>query len=100
MMSAFGPKQTLAVALHESAFGGKADMTICGMSAFAVAFGGKADMAWPLAAHAQQTERVRRIGVLIPFTATDPEAKARNVVFEQSLQQLGWTVGRDLQIDY
>jgi len=57
-------------------------------------------MAWPLAAHAQQTERVRRIGVLIPFTATDPEAKARNVVFEQSLQQLGWTVGRDLQIDY
>ena len=59
-----------------------------------------AAMAWPLAAHAQQTERVRRIGVLIPFTATDPEAKARNVVFEQSLQQLGWTVGRDLQIDY
>jgi hypothetical protein len=44
MMSAFGPKRTLAVALHESAFGGKADMTICGMSAFAVAFGGKADM--------------------------------------------------------
>jgi len=44
MMSAFGPKQTLAVALHESAFGGKADMTICGMSACAVAFGGKADM--------------------------------------------------------
>ena len=59
-----------------------------------------AAMAWPLSAHAQQTERVRRIGVLIPFTATDPEAKARNVVFEQSLQQLGWTVGRDLQIDY
>jgi hypothetical protein len=36
-MSAIGPKQTWAVALHESAFGGKADMTICGMSAFAVA---------------------------------------------------------------
>jgi putative ABC transport system substrate-binding protein len=36
----------------------------------------------------------------MPFTANDPEAQARNVVFEQSLRQLGWTVGRDLQIDY
>jgi ABC-type uncharacterized transport system substrate-binding protein len=43
---------------------------------------------------------MRRIGVLIPFAANDPEAQARNLVFEQSLQQLGWTVGRDLQIDY
>ena len=57
-------------------------------------------MAWPLAAHAQQAERVRRIGVLMPFTANDPEAQARNVVFEQSLRQLGWTVGRDLQIEH
>jgi hypothetical protein len=45
-MSAIGPKQTWAVALHMSAFGGKADMTICGMSAFAVAIGGKADIAY------------------------------------------------------
>ena len=43
---------------------------------------------------------MRRIGVLMPFTAGDPEAEARKVVFEQSLQQLGWTVGRNLQIDY
>jgi hypothetical protein len=43
-MSAIGPKQTWAIALHMSAFGGKADMTICRMSAFAVAIGGKADM--------------------------------------------------------
>ena len=56
--------------------------------------------AWPFVAHAQQGERVRRIGVLMPFTANDPEAQARNVVFEQSLRQLGWTVGRNLQIDY
>jgi len=42
-MSAFGPKQTCSFAMHMSAFGGKADMTIC-MSAFAVAIGGKADM--------------------------------------------------------
>jgi putative ABC transport system substrate-binding protein len=56
-------------------------------------------LAWPLAAHAQQTERVRRVGVLLSFTADDPEAQIRNVVFEQSLQQLGWTVGRNLQIE-
>ena len=56
-------------------------------------------MGWPLTAHAQQAERVRRIGVLMPFTADDPEARERNAVFEQSLQQLGWTVGRNLQIE-
>src|SRR5215813_8267965 len=43
-MSAIGPKQTCAGALHMSAFGGKADITVCGKSAFAVAIGGKADM--------------------------------------------------------
>jgi hypothetical protein len=43
-MSAIGPKRTSLVAPHMSAFEGKADMTICGMSAFAVAIGGKADM--------------------------------------------------------
>src|SRR5262249_57120601 len=57
-------------------------------------------MAWPLAAHAQQAERVRRVGVLMPFAVNDREAQARNAVFVQSLQQLGWTIGRDLQIDY
>ena len=55
-------------------------------------------MAWPLAAYAQQA--VRRVGVLMPFTVNDTEAEARNAVFEQSLRQLGWTIGRDLQIDY
>src|SRR5215510_12717035 len=57
-------------------------------------------MAWPLAAHAQQAERVRRVGVLMPFAVNDREAQARNAVFVQSLQQLGWTIGRDLQIDW
>jgi putative ABC transport system substrate-binding protein len=56
-------------------------------------------MVWPLTAHAQQAERVRRIGVLIPFTADDPEAQVRNAVLEQSLRQLGWTVGQNLQIE-
>jgi len=45
-MSAIGPKRTSVVAPHMSAFGGKADMTICGMSAFAVAIRGKADMTY------------------------------------------------------
>ena len=55
---------------------------------------------WPLAARAQQPDRVRRIGALYILGPDDQEAHARNVVFEQSLQQLGWTVGRNLQIDY
>jgi len=55
--------------------------------------------AWPLAATAQQPERVRRIGVLTPFAADDPEAKARVEAFVQALQQLGWSVGRNLQMD-
>ena len=55
---------------------------------------------WPLAARAQQPDRVRRIGALYILGPDDQEAHARNVVLEQSLQQLGWTVGRNLQIDY
>src|SRR4029453_17838418 len=54
----------------------------------------------PRVARAQQGERVRRVGVLMPFTANDPEAQARNALFEKSLRELGWMVGRDLQIDY
>jgi len=55
--------------------------------------------AWPAATRAQQTERVRRIGVLTPFAADDPEAKARVEAFIHALEQLGWSVGRNLQID-
>ena len=65
---------------------------------FITLLGGAA--AWPLAARAQQPDRVRRIGVLYPFDAGDAEAEARNRVFEQSLRALGWTVGQDLKIDY
>src|SRR5262245_15911147 len=61
---------------------------------------GGAAVAWPLAARAQQDERPRRIGVLMPFVAGDPEAQVRSTVFAQTLQRLGWTVGRNLQIDY
>ena len=56
--------------------------------------------AWPLAARSQQPERMRRVGVLIPFAADDPEAMARIAAFLQGLQELGWTVGRNVRLDY
>jgi putative ABC transport system substrate-binding protein len=56
--------------------------------------------AWPLAARAQQPDRMRRIGVLVSLAADDQEAQARLAAFLQGLQQLGWTVGRNVRIDY
>ncbi|MFZ0621844.1 MAG: ABC transporter substrate-binding protein, partial [Pseudolabrys sp.] len=55
--------------------------------------------AWPVASKAQQPERVRHVGMLNVLGSDDPEAQARTKVFEQTLQQLGWTVGRDLKIE-
>ena len=55
--------------------------------------------AWPLAARAQQGERMRRIGVLMASAADDPEFQARMVAFQKALAQLGWTEGRNLRID-
>ena len=60
---------------------------------------GGAAAAWPLAARAQQAERMRRIGVLMPAAADDPEGQARIAAFLQGLQQLGWTDGRNVRID-
>jgi len=62
--------------------------------------GGAATIVWPLPLRAQQGERVRRIGVLSGVTAEDPNNKARLAAFEQALQQLGWTPGRNVRIDY
>ena len=56
--------------------------------------------AWPLAARAQQGERIRRIGVLINQAANEPQFQARNAAFVQGLQELGWMVGRNVRIDY
>jgi putative ABC transport system substrate-binding protein len=56
--------------------------------------------AWPLAARAQQSERVRRIGVLTNLAADDPEGQVRNTAFAQALAQLGWTVGQNLRIEH
>jgi putative ABC transport system substrate-binding protein len=61
---------------------------------------GGAVAASPLAAHAQQGERMRRVGVLMTTSADDPDGQARNAAFLQGLQPLGWTVGRNLRIDY
>jgi len=55
--------------------------------------------AWPLAAHGQQG-RMRHIGVLMGITADDSESQARLAAFAQGLQQLGWTVGQNVRVDY
>ena len=57
-------------------------------------------VAWPLAARAQQSDRVRRIAALMNLTAEEPEGQARNAAFVQGFQHLGWIVGRNLRIDY
>jgi putative ABC transport system substrate-binding protein len=59
-----------------------------------------AAVAWPLAARAQQADRMRRVGVLETRAADDPEGQARLALFLQGLQELGWTDGRNMRIDY
>jgi putative ABC transport system substrate-binding protein len=54
---------------------------------------------WPLAARAQQAERMRRIGVLMNRAADNPDGQARLAAFQQTLQQLGWSEGRNVRID-
>src|SRR5262245_39263599 len=63
---------------------------------FITLLGGAA--AWPLAAPAQQTERVRRVGVLNTLPADDPHGQERIGAFLQALQQAGWTIGANLQV--
>jgi putative ABC transport system substrate-binding protein len=55
--------------------------------------------AWPLTSRAQQPERVRRVGVLMPFAAGDVEGHARVAAFLQEMQQLGWTDGRNIRVE-
>ena len=64
---------------------------------FIAGLGGAA--AWPLAARAQQGDRVRRIGVLLPFDENDPVLKRRLSAFTQALADLGWTDGRNVRMD-
>jgi len=66
---------------------------------FIAALGGAA-VAWPRAARAQKADRMRRVGVLETRAADDPEGQARLALFRQGLQELGWTDGRNVRIDY
>jgi putative ABC transport system substrate-binding protein len=63
--------------------------TLCGVA-----------IAWPLAARAQQSDRARRIGVLQPTAENDPHSQARVVALQQGLEKRGWTIGRNVRIDY
>jgi putative ABC transport system substrate-binding protein len=60
---------------------------------------GGAAAVWPLAARAQQLERVRRVGVLMGYSEADPEAQALLSEFTQRLSELGWVIGRNLRMD-
>jgi putative tryptophan/tyrosine transport system substrate-binding protein len=66
---------------------------------FIGAIGGAA-VAWPIAARAQQPEKMRRIGVLMPALADDPVSKDRAAAFQQALAELGWIEGRNVHVDY
>ena len=66
--------------------------------AFIALLGGAA-AALPLVARAQQPERMRRVGILMSGTESDPELQARVAVFRQTLEQLGWSEGRNIHID-
>ena len=67
-----------------------------------VALVGGAATGWPLTLRAQESKPkpMRRVGALLPYNPNDPQAQNRNAAFLQALQQLGWTVGQNVQIDY
>ena len=60
---------------------------------------GSAAATWPAVARAQQGERIRRIGILLPAAASEPEVQTRLIAFVQGLAQLGWIVGQNVRID-
>src|SRR5262249_21614804 len=76
---------------------GRMTVTI-GRRELLVALGGAA-AAWPLGARAQQPERMRRIGVLLPYAADDREGQARLAAFQQALAELGWSDGGNVRIE-
>ncbi|HEV1999479.1 MAG TPA: ABC transporter substrate-binding protein, partial [Xanthobacteraceae bacterium] len=68
--------------------------------AFITFLGGAAAAAWPRAGHAQQPERVRRVGVLIQYPENNPIGQAFVMTFARALGQLGWAPGKNIRIDY
>ncbi len=77
----------------------RTSLPLLGRREFITLLGGAA-AAWPLATQAQQDDRMRRVGVMIQFAETDPDGQARVVAFREELQKHGWSIGRNLQIDY
>jgi putative ABC transport system substrate-binding protein len=65
---------------------------------FITLLGGAA--AWPAAARVQQSERVRRVGVLMSFAASDPDSQLRIGAFDKGMRDLGWIEGRNLHTEY
>src|SRR5262249_12447590 len=79
---------------------GEGRMTVTiGRRELLVALGGAA-ATWPLAARAQQRERMRRIGVLMTRAADDPQSRLQAAAFQQRLQELGWTNDANIRIGY
>ena len=73
--------------------------TFVGRRQFISALGGAA-VVWPLATRAQQSDRMRRIGVLVLNSENDPQGHDKITALQQELEKLGWRIGRNLQIDY
>ena len=65
---------------------------------FITLLGGVA-LAWPLAARAEQADRIRRVGVLMGYAEADPQAKALLAEFTQAVSEFGWIEGRNLRMD-
>src|SRR5438128_7674501 len=65
-----------------------------------ISFIGGAAAAWPLAVRAQEPGRMRRVGVLLALVDSDPEVQPRIATFQRELENLGWTEGRNIQIEY
>src|SRR5262245_3301900 len=76
---------------------GRMTVTI-GRRELLAALGGAA-VAWPLAVRAQQPDRMRRVGVLMPLAADDPVGQARIAALREGLEKLGWIEGRNIRID-
>jgi len=65
-----------------------------------IRFFGSTAVAWPLIARAQQPDRMRRIGVLMSIAENDPEAQFRVTALREGFEKLGWTEGRNINVDY
>src|SRR5262245_22776201 len=91
------PQQSPAVSRSAMLCSEAREVLVVNRRSFITLLGGAT--AWPLAARAQQAERMRRIGVLMHAVADDPEMQARMAAFHQGLQEAGWVVGYNVRVD-